>query len=254
MEATQLFLNDQLVTITAEPPTIKRMNEDDQFLAEYINRAAKMGQFNFLFSKDPTLRRIVVKRAPVSFTPVWCKKGRPSETDTAATTLLLKLRNSEKYAARFKDGYSLRNKLWDEIANEMRIVGYDVDGPKCAQKFLNLTQNYQKYKQTVDSCICHDSTPEFFTEMRKIFGEKTNEAASDDDDDEEWLPKNKKKKKSLEEDDGDFLKKYLRKNSEQKDERFRELSSLIKRRNELLEEKLKQNKEIILLLGRFVKV
>ncbi|XP_044260904.1 uncharacterized protein LOC123008909 [Tribolium madens] len=226
MESTQLYLNEQLVTITADSHTIKKLNDDDQYLAEYVNKAAKMGQFHFLFTKEPNLRRIVVKRAPSTLQNVWYKKGRPSETDISAATHLLKLRNSEKYSSRFKNSF-LKNKLWEEIAAEMRMAGYDVDGPKCAQKFLNLTQK----------------GPEM--------GELGTEMKSEEDDDE-WVPKNKLKKKS-DEDDCDFLKKFIKKNSKQKEERYREMCGLIRRKNELLEEKLKQNREIITLLGKLVK-
>ncbi|EFA05333.1 hypothetical protein TcasGA2_TC015497 [Tribolium castaneum] len=56
-----------------------------------------------------------------------------------------------------------------------------------------------------------------------------------------------------EEDDGDFFKKLVKKNCKLKEERYKEMCGLIRRKNELLEEKLKQNQEIITLLGKLVK-
>ncbi|RZC37893.1 Myb DNA-bind 4 domain containing protein [Asbolus verrucosus] len=261
MSATQLYLNDQLVTITAEASIIKKLNEgDDQYLAEYVNKAAKLGQFNFLL-KDHQLRKIVVRRAcnPTvdSCKPVWYKKGRPSEIDLAAIAFLLKLRGSDKYFSRFQDGYSVRNKLWDEIANDMKAEGYDVDGHKCSQKFFNLAQNYYKYRQYVESRCGDDQKafpPDYYAELHKILGEKKNdEGNNSEEEDEEWLPKNKKRKRNVDEDGDDFFKKLLKKNSEQKEQRFYEMCDLIKKRNDMIKEKLKQNDKIISILEKLVK-
>lgn len=246
MDSTQLLLNEQLVTITADHQTIQRLNDDDQYLADYINRAAKSGQFHFLFTKDPSLRRIVVKRVPINSIQVWNKKGRPSDNDTAATILLLKLRNSSKYAPKFKENYTLKNNVWDAIANEMRIAGFDVDGQKCAQKFIQLTQIYQK-----KDCHCLDNS-EMSLELKKAFGEKEKRVDNNsDNDDEEWLPKPKRMRKT--EDDEDFFKKILKKNSDLKEERYKEVCSLIKRRNDLLETKIKQNSELLSIMRKLIK-
>ncbi|XP_063925036.1 uncharacterized protein LOC135138928 isoform X2 [Zophobas morio] len=246
MDATQLLLNEQLVTITGDALTIKRLNQDDQYLADYVNRAAKAGQFHFLFIKDPTLRRIVVKRVPSTFIPVWCKKGKrsDSESDTAACLLLLKLRNTEKYLQRFQDGGS-ENKVWEELASEMRLAGYDVDAQKCAQKFAQLTQSYRKRSDCQGMVL----SPEMRVELRKVLGEKKGES---EEEDEEWLPKSKKRKKNGEEDDAEFLKRFLKRSGELKEERFKEVCTLMKRRNELLEERLKQNREVVEVLAKLL--
>lgn len=83
-----------------------------------------------------------------------------------------------QYASKFDDRKSSKAGLWQKIAVEMKIMGFDVGdgkegGERCRQKFANLQRsyvNFKKHMKTTGEEKCNP--PPFFDEMDKILGHK----------------------------------------------------------------------------------
>ncbi|XP_044760900.1 uncharacterized protein LOC123318355 [Coccinella septempunctata] len=104
---------------------------------------------------------------------IWIKK-KPTDTDIAATHLMLRLREQKK--EQFNNKKNNKRQLWAGIAEELTrnqfMLGAN-GGERCRQKFANLTKSYLKYlrnqKTTGAAFMEH---PPFFEEVHSILGEK----------------------------------------------------------------------------------
>ncbi|CAG9773389.1 unnamed protein product [Ceutorhynchus assimilis] len=77
------------------------------------------------------------------------RKGKTKEFSRETTTVLLDIRVSEKFKKLFNDKKNSKSQLWNKIAQEMVIMGFDLGdkmGEKCRQKFANLQKSYIAFK------------------------------------------------------------------------------------------------------------
>ena len=80
---------------------------------------------------------------------------------------LLSLYRDREY--KFKDKKTKKKAVWDEVAAEMAVKGYNYTGLRCETKFKNLKQNFTK---TVDhnNKTGNDKTCPFYEELEEIYG------------------------------------------------------------------------------------
>lgn len=104
---------------------------------------------------------------------IWSWKGKPSERNTEATAMLLKIRGSESFKNRFNDKKTVKKKLWNEIAEDMQKAGFLVTAEKCQQKYLNLVKQYSNFVSTMKKTgQDRRIPPTFYKELHEILGEK----------------------------------------------------------------------------------
>jgi len=73
----------------------------------------------------------------------------------------------------FTTGLKRHNKLWSEIASEMKNSNYNVSGVQVQNKMSSLKRTYKKIKDSNAKSGNHNSTWVYYSVMDSLFGEKS---------------------------------------------------------------------------------
>ncbi|XP_039311757.1 uncharacterized protein LOC105196436 isoform X2 [Solenopsis invicta] len=86
--------------------------------------------------------------------------------------VLLFLETYREKESEFALGLKRHNKIWLEIANEMKKANYNVNATQCQNKMSGLKRTYKNISDSNKKSGNHSSSWAFYSIMESIFGEK----------------------------------------------------------------------------------
>ncbi|TGZ54499.1 Uncharacterized protein DBV15_10072 [Temnothorax longispinosus] len=123
------------------------------------------------------------KRSVATIQTLLAKKANSTQDLNLETTKSMESDNTEEeeykdklYRERENDfitGLKRHNKIWSEIASELKKLNYNVSGVQAQNKMSSLKRTYKKIKDSNAKSGNHNSSWAFYSIMDSLFGDKS---------------------------------------------------------------------------------